>query len=273
MWAPAGPRVSALLIGVTWVEVVVLLLAGVGLLIAHPLAISVWPWTLAPFNLRFLGALYSAALVAAFLQALAGRWAPARTVTLMIFVFTLVVTVLSFVHLDRFDAARPEVWIWFGLYIGVCANAGLHLWAYRRVPPVGAPPQGRARSVLLAQAVLFGGHGLALLLWPSWAAALWPWKLDTFHAQLYSVTFLTPAVAALSLVRRCAAVDWVTQGLTQLAWGLLPLLALVIVDVRVRRVDWGAANVWLWVAWFVALAALGAWMLVNSGRAASAARP
>jgi hypothetical protein len=260
-WAPAGPRVSALLLGVTWLEVAVLLVAGGGLLIAHPVVVGIWPWALAPFNGRFLGALYTAALVAAFLQAVAGRWAPARTVTLMIFVFTLVVTVCSVVHLNRFDPERPEVWVWFGLYVGVCLNAGAHLWIYRRCPLAGTRPSGRTRVVLLAQALFFGGHGLALLLWPAGAAALWPWKLDVFHAQLYSVAFLTPAVAAWSLARRSAPVDWLTQGLTQLAWGLLPLLALVLVDVRVHRVDWLAPTTWVWMACFGALAAFGVWML------------
>ena len=72
-----------LLLGVTWLEVAVLLVAGGGLLIALPAVVAIWPWPLTPFNLRFLGALYSAALLAAFIQARVGRWAPARTVTLM----------------------------------------------------------------------------------------------------------------------------------------------------------------------------------------------
>ncbi len=146
-------RISPLLSGVTWLEVAVLVVAGGGLLIAHPVVVGIWPWSLAPFNLRFLGALYTAALVAAFLQSWIGRWAPARTVTTMIFVFTLVVTALSFVHRDRFDPAKVEVWVWFVLYIGVCANAGAHLWWYRNASVAGSPPRSGPRAALLAQAM------------------------------------------------------------------------------------------------------------------------
>lgn len=238
-----------------------LLVAGGGLLMAHPLVVSIWPWSLAPFNLRFLGALYTAALLAAFLQSWFGKWAPARTVTTMIFVFTLVVTVCSFLHWDRFDPARVEVWVWFVLYIGVCLNAGAHLWWYRGVPTAGRAPTPRARVVLLAQALVLGAYGLALLVVPEQAARLWPWKLDTFHAQLYSVTFLTPAAGALSLLRSATRIDWFTLGITQLAWGLLPIFALLIVDLQVRRVDWLALPLWLWMGLFVMTAAMGFWML------------
>lgn len=260
----SNPRISPLLSAVTWLEVAVLLVAGGGLLIAHPLVIGIWPWSLAPFNLRFLGALYTAALLAAFLQSWFGKWAPARTVTTMIFVFTLVVTVCSFMHWDRFDPARVEVWVWFVLYIGVCLNAGAHLWWYRSVASAGLPPSPRSWAVLLAQAIVLGGYGLALLIAPEPAARLWPWKIDVFHAQLYSVTFLTPAVGALTLLRSATKIDWFTLGVTQMAWGLLPILALAIVDIQVHRVDWLAWQVWLWLGLFVMTAAMGAWMLVKA---------
>ena len=264
---PTNPRISPLLLGVTWIEVAVLLVAGGGLLIALPWVVGVWPWPLSPFNLRFLGALYTAALLAAFLQCWFGRWAPSRTVTMMIFVFTLVVTACSFVHWQRFDPSKVEVWVWFVLYVGVCVNAGAHLAWYRRVAPAGGPPESRTRTALLAQALVLGGYGVALLVVPEEAARLWPWKLDRFHAQLYSVTFLTPAAGALTLVRSAARVDWLTLGATQLAWGLLPIVALLLVDVRLHRVDWQAWTVWAWLGLFVLTAAMGAWMLVQAARA------
>lgn len=259
-----NPRISLLLGAVTWLEVAVLVVAGGGLLIAHPLVVSIWPWSLAPFNLRFLGALYTAALLAAFLQSWFGRWAPGRTVTTMIFVFTLVVTVCSFLHWARFDPAKAEVWVWFALYIGVCLNAGAHLWWYRRVPAAGSAPASRPRAVLLAQALVLGGYGVALLIAPEPAARLWPWQIDDFHAQLYSVTFLTPAAGALCLLRSATRIDWFTLGITQLAWGVLPILALVLVDVRLHRVDWLTWPVWGWIGLFVMTAAMGVWMLLKA---------
>ena len=198
-----NPPISPLLSAVTWLEVAVLVVAGGGLLIAYPLVVGIWSWSLAPFNLRFLGALYTAALLSAFFQSWFGKWAPARTVTTMIFVFTLVVTACSFLHWERFDPARVEVWVWFALYIGVCLNAGAHLWWYRNVPAAGA----------------------------------------------------------LSLLRSATRIDWFTLGITQLAWGLLPIVALVIVDIQMRRVDWLAWPLWLWIGLFVMTAAMGVWML------------
>lgn len=266
----SNPHISPLLIAVTCLEVAVLFVAGGGLLIAHPLVTGIWPWSLAPFNLRFLGALYTAALLAAFLQSWFGKWAPARTVTTMIFVFTLVVTVCSFMHWNRFDPARVEVWVWFVLYIGVCLNAGAHLWWYRSVASAGFPPSSRSSAILITQAIVLGGYGLALMIAPEPAARLWPWKIDAFHAQLYSVTFLTPAVGALSLLRSATRIDWFTLGITQLAWGLLPIFALVIVDLQLHRVDWLAWQVWFWTGLFVMTGAMGAWMLL---KAASCSEP
>jgi len=53
----------------------------------------------------------------------------------------------------------------------------------------------------------------------------------------------------------------VTLGIMQLVWGLLPILALVIVDIQVRRVDWLAWPLWLWIGLFVMTSAMGVGML------------
>lgn len=262
-----NPRISIILRAVTWLEVVILAWAGAGLLFYPPVAQGVWPWSLTPLNMRYLGALYLAALVAAWLQARSGRWSPSRVVTTMIFVFTLVVTVLSFVHRDRFDSGRIETWIWFVLYIGVCVNAGVHLWLYRRWTAADAErPPPALRAVLIAVAIVPGAYGLALLALPGAAASFWPWKLDAFHAQLYSVTFLTPAVGAWLLLRGASAASRVALGLTLAAWGFLPILGLIIADQAARRVQWSGTGTWIWIALFAAMGVAGAWIASTRNR-------
>ena len=266
-----GPPTTALLRGVTWLEVIVLFIAGGGLLVNAALIVGIWPWPLRPFNQRFLGAIYSAALVAAFWQAWIGRWAPSRAVTWMIFVFTAVVTVLSFVHIGRFDFKRVEVWVWFVLYVGVCVNAGVHLVWPRGVRRVaGSAPSPDWRQVLLAQSAIYGAIGLAHLVMPAWLGPRWPWPVDVFHAQLYSVAFLTPAVAALCLWRATTDIDWWTQGTTQLAWGLLPIVGLVLADAGAKRVDWTGAATLLWLASHAGLACVGAAMVLEARRCGNA---
>lgn len=198
-------RISRLLLLVTWLEVAILLWAGLGLLLYPPIMAPFWPWPLTPFNMRYLGALYSAALIAALLQAASGHWSPARVVTPMIFLFTSVVTLYSFVHFSRFGTQPIESW---------------------------------------------------------------PWKLDAFHAQLYSVTFLTPALGAWVLLRGTTRSDQQTFGLTLGAWGLLPILGLFLADATAKRVGWGLASTWLWLALFASMTLVGAW-LVAGARTAS----
>jgi len=261
-----NPRISGLLLGVTWLEVVILLWAGLGLLLYPPIMEPFWPWPLAPFNLRYLGALYTAALIAAFFQAWSGRWSPARVVTPMIFIFTLVVTIYSFVHLDRFNLNRPEAWIWFILYIGVCINAGVHLWLYRNrpLPQPGDCPRGTLRTTLWVMIIALGAYGLALLVAPAAASWFWPWKLDTFHAHLYSVTFLTPALGAWILLRGTTRHEQQALGLTLAAWGSLPIFALIWADATVKRVHWDLADTWLWLALFAAMTGVGGWLVAST---------
>ena len=264
-----NPRISNVLLGVTWLEVVILIWAGLGLLLYPPVMAPFWPWPLAPFNMRYLGALYTAALVAAFLQAKSARWSPARVVTPMIFIFTLVVTLYSFVHLDRFDLHRPEAWIWFILYIGVCLNAGIHLWCYRTWPrpQPGAPPRGALRIALWALIVMLGVYGVALLVAPETASWFWPWKLDAFHAHLYSVTFITPALGAWLLLGGATRNEQETLGLTVAGWGLLPIFGLLWVDATVKRVHWELAGIWLWLALFSSMAGVGVWLVASARQA------
>ena len=133
MTTESNPKNSTLFQFLSIVKVIVLFIAGAGLFFVPKLVGPLWPWELLPFNARFLGAVYSAACIAAIMQAVYARWSPARLVTPMIFIFTGIMIILSFIYLDKFDFQNWVVWIWFFLYLLVPINAGYHLWLYRNL--------------------------------------------------------------------------------------------------------------------------------------------
>ena len=257
-----NPNISLLLRTLTFVEVVVLFIAGFGMFFAPKLIGPLWPWELLPFNARFLGAVYAAACIAAIMQTVYARWSPARLVTPMIFLFTAIIIVLSVVYIGIFDFQRWEVWVWFILYGILPVNAAYHLWIYHDLKPVdeSALPGG-VKTILLAQTILLGVYGLALIVMPSIAKQLWSWEIDDFHAQLYSVTFLTPAIGSYVLTKGATKLEWLTLGLSQLILGIFPILGVLIVDASVKRVDWLAPTTWIWFLLFAAIAGIGVWML------------
>ena len=269
MSTKTNPKISPLLRYLTLVEVVVLFLAGVGMFFLPKILGPFWPWELLPFNARFLGAVYSAACVAAVMQTVYGRWSPARLVTPMIFIFTFIIIILSFIYRGQFDFQRWEVWVWFFLYFILPINAAYHLWLYRNLPPADpTPPSAMGRNILLAQTVILGFYGVALLVIPDFAKGIWSWQIDTFHAQVYSVTFITPAIGAYMLTKGGSRNEWVTMGLTQLVLGLFPIVGVILVDASVKRVDWSALGTWVWFALFGAILIVSFWMLTEGRKRA-----
>ena len=106
-----NPKISTLLITVTAIESLVLLVAGVGLLLAPAVLRPMWPWPLSPFNTLLLGAIYSASLVATAMVVYVKRWAPARVVVPMILIFTAIVLIICLVYIDRFDFQYWGTWV------------------------------------------------------------------------------------------------------------------------------------------------------------------
>ncbi len=267
MIAETNPTISSLLRILTFVEVVVLFVAGFGLFLIPKLVTPLWPWDLLPFNARFLGAVYAASCIAAIMQTAYARWSPARLVTPMIFIFTAVIIILSVVYLGLFDFQRWEVWVWFFLYTILPINAAYHLWLYRNIPPANSTPlAGSTRAILSAESLILGVYGLALIFIPSIAKTIWSWEIDNFHAQLYSVTFLTPALGAYILTKGATKIEWQTLGFAQVVLGLFPIVGVIIVDASVKRVLWSAPGTWAWFALFIAMLFLGIWMLIEAGK-------
>jgi hypothetical protein len=238
------------------------LIGGSSLFFIPDLLVPRWSWPLAPFNAHFLGAIYLAELIAAVIMVAANRWAPARLVLRISFVFSGLITILSLLYLDRFDYRRWTTWLWFALYVLSAIAFGYYSWVYRGVPPADpspVPPPWRA--YLLAQAAVYGPYGACLLVAPAAFSSFWPWKIDDFHAQLYSAIFLSIASGMVVLSHSAAPIEFFTMGITQLAFGLFAILGLVIVDASAHRVDWSSPGTWLWIAGLLVLALAGAAMV------------
>ena len=177
--------------------------------------------------------------------------------------------------LSRFEPIGPITIAWFGLYLALPINAAYYLWTSRRLRsanPVRLSPLWR--GYLLVQGVAAIGYGIALLIAPADSSAFWPWKIDDFHARMYSAVFLTGGVGSLIVWRNASAIELATLGAIQVTLGGLAIVGLAIVDLRVRTVAWTAIGPVSWVAvWIVVwVTGLGlVWEAVNR-RAAPVSR-
>jgi hypothetical protein len=253
-----NPSLPSWLRQATFAAALGLLAAGGALFFLPALAHSDWPWDLGPFSGLFLGGIYLAALTAVGGMFYYGRWAPARLVLPMSFVFTASVFLVSVLNVDRFEWARWTSWLWFGLHLALPLALGPFLWRHRGEPPPLAYPTPDAwRRLLLTTAAVLGIYGSSLFLIGAPAAAFWPWPVDTFNAQLYGVVFSTASVGALGLAQWAAPVERLTLGVTYAMLGVFALFSVLISDAALLHVNWAAPGVWLWFALFSAVCLVG----------------
>ncbi|HET7681780.1 MAG TPA: hypothetical protein VFK79_16785 [Xanthobacteraceae bacterium] len=263
-----NPKLSPLVR--VFAAVVILVLAGGVLLLLYPALISHrWPWRLTPFNARFLGAFYTAELAAILMLGVINRWSPGRLILIMAVSFTALVSIVSLWHLDRFDFGRKGPWGWFFVYVGSALVAAAFVWTHRALEHPGRPLASPAsRLFFIAQAVAIGGYGLALLVAPQWAAGFWPWRVDVFHAQVYSAIFITAGLGAYLLARAASSYELVAFGLAQMILGAAAILGLWLANLERPALAWTAPATMVWIAMFAALGVVGAVNLALARRTA-----
>lgn len=246
------------------IVILVLTVGSFGLYFFPTWTVERWPWTLPPFHTRFLGAVYLTEFFAVLILLFINRWAPARLSLPVAISFTFIVSVASFIHLNTFDFTRRGVWLWFILYIISFFISVFLYWHYRRPPENAAPTPALWRTILIAQASVYGLYGLALFIAPEMFGTFWPWKIDAFHGHLYSSVFISGALGSLILTREAAGIEWLTLGLSQFTLGFFAILGLFIVDAQVHRVNWANPGVYVWLAMFGVLVLAGGGLMGKS---------
>jgi len=266
--SPANPRLTMLLRTLTGIEVLVLFAAGVGLFFFPDNTRPLWPWTPAPFNTAFLGAIYLASLAAVFSMFTSGRWSPARIVLPALLVFTVIVLAVSLLYLNQLDLNRWSTYlIWLPLYVILPLSAAYHIQLYRRQSPADPTPTPSAwRAYLLGVSVVVGLYGIGMIIAPATLTAFWPWKIDEFHGRMYSAVFATGAVLAFMVSRAASRAEWITMAFAQGVLAFFSIAGLLIVDASARRVDWTQAGAWLWATIFVVALLASFGMLLRARR-------
>ncbi len=262
-----NPPITPFLRVFTLVETLVLFGAGFGLYLFPEITRAQWPWQIAPFNTRFLGAIYLGAMIPIGYMYRSGRWSPTRPVLRAIFTFTFTVLVVSLFTVSQFDFKAWGVWAWFALYVALPLNAGYHLWLYRAMPTTHLNPVPvNWRWILISTSTLLGLYGLGLIVWPQLFSSLFPWKLDVFHSQLYSATFITGSVMMISIATHATPAEFTAVGLNAATFSTFSILGLFIVDASVNKIDWLAPNTLGWLGSLAVLAVLGMVMIMAGKR-------
>ncbi len=142
-----NPRVPGFLRAVTWVECGVVGSAA-ALLLTTPKwgGTDIWAWITPPFNARYVGVIYLAALVPLVILAVTARWSPGRLVLWEIFIFTAAIMVVMLAYADRFEWARVATWVFWPLVpLPARELRGLPVAAARLAGAGAADPRARVR--------------------------------------------------------------------------------------------------------------------------------
>ncbi len=207
------------------------------------------PWPVPPLHARFIAAIYLAGLLAMVLALRATRLAEVRIPVALAAIWTGALLLVSMLHLDAFDFAKPQVWFWMGAYAVFPAWGG---WLYFSRGAGATSRRRPADPALLAVALACLLLTAGLLAAPAQMTRFWPWTLPPLLASIYAGPFLAYGVSSIMLAREAEPAARRIVLASMLAFTVLVLLASLL-HLKLFHFEGPAA----WV-WFGGLAAAGA---------------
>ena len=187
-----------------------LFIAGIQLFVLAEQTETYFAWTFAaPFSAAYMGAGYWAAMFHAYTGAHSRDWSYVRTSMAAAIVATSMLSITTFLHLDKFHLNSPLLltrfvtWVWIAVYIFVPPILAIAWIIQSRLP--GAHGRGRnplpawMRAGFAALAAFAILSGLGLFLTPEAMSAFWPWAVTPLAARAVSSWLTAFGVACLTL--------------------------------------------------------------------------
>lgn len=224
-----------------------LFIAGVQLFILSDQTETYFAWTFAsPLPAEFMGAGYWAAMFHAYKGARARGWEFVRSSMPAALTATILLTITTFLHLDKFHLNSPlfitrfVTWVWIAVYILVPPILAIAWIIQSRLP--AAPVKGqyplpawmRGGFLVLSAFALLSGVGLFLA--PEMMTSLWPWAVTPLAARAISAWLSAFGVACATLVFE----NDIKHGAgTCSSLFAFCVLELIVVARYASAVDWG----------------------------------
>jgi hypothetical protein len=168
-------------------------IAAVASLALAPGSEEWFTWTVEPdASARLLAVMYANAVVLGVVALCQPDWARARVVFVLITLFALAATAMTFFHLDPF-LAHPwhHLAYWLGGYAVLVVSAPAVLVVEERRHggrlPVTVPLTTLQRATGAAAGAAMGAAAAALLVDPGWFSQAWPWDVAPLTGRLLGV--------------------------------------------------------------------------------------
>ena len=187
-----------------------LFIAGIQLFVLAEQTETYFAWTFAaPFSAAYMGGGYWAAMLHAYTGARSRDWSYVRTSMAAAIVATSLLSITTFLHLDKFHLNSPLLltrfvtWVWMAVYIFVPPILAIAWIIQSRLPGAHArgrnplPAWMRGGFALLAAVATLCGLGLFLI--PEAMSAFWPWAVTPLAARAISSWLTAFGVACLTL--------------------------------------------------------------------------
>jgi succinate dehydrogenase hydrophobic anchor subunit len=187
-----------------------LFIAGIQLFVFSEQTATYFAWTFAsPLAAAFMGAGYWAAMVHAYGGVRAKGWEYVRSSVPAALTATTMLTITTFLHLDKFHLDSPlfitrfVTWVWIAVYVFVPPILAIAWIIQGRLPDANVKGENplpiwmRGGFALLAVFTLL--VGVSLFLVPDSMSALWPWAVTPLAARAVSSWLCAFGVACATL--------------------------------------------------------------------------